>query len=99
MSNGINKFMAINTDNGQAENIMGKYMYYSLPNMVVKVDSVKSVCEQIGFPIEVNEKISITDAYRSATGEIYDRIEESVNGEKKVTRIYCRDKQRNDQNR
>ena len=94
MSNGINKCMAINTDNGQAENIMGKYMYYSLPNMVVKVDSVKSVCEQIGFPIEVNEKISITDAYRSATGEIYDRIEESVNGEKKVTRIYCRDNKR-----
>lgn len=59
MSNGINKFMAINTDNGQAENIMGKYMYYSLPNMVVKVDSVKSVCEQIGFPIEVNEKFQL----------------------------------------
>ena len=76
--------MIINTETGEKEEIIGKYMYYSLPNMVVKVDSVKSVCEQIGFPIEVNEKISITDAYRSATGEIYDRIEESVNGEKKV---------------
>lgn len=89
-------FMAINTGNGQSEEIMGKYVYYSLPNMIVKVDAVKSICEQIGFPVEVNEKISVTDAYRSATGAIYDRIVENVNGETKISRIYCRDNKRSD---
>ena len=87
-------FMVIKTDDAQSTEILGKYMYYSLPNMVVKVDKVKEICEAIGYPIAVNEKISITDAYRSATGEIYDRIVETVNDEKRVSKIYCRDNMR-----
>lgn len=94
--NSLNKFMAINTEDGKSEEVMGKYMYYSLPNLIVKADAVKRICEQIGFPIELNDKISVTDAYRSATGEIYDRIEEVIDGEKKITRIYCRDNKRSE---
>ena len=94
MSNNLQNYMAINTEDGKIQEIMGKYMYYSLPKLIVKAERVKEICRQIGFPIEVNENISATDAFRSATGEIYDRIEETENGGVKTVKIYCRDNKR-----
>lgn len=94
MSNNLQNYMAINTEDGKIQEIMGKYMYYSLPKLIVKAERVKEICRQIGFPIEVNENISATDAFRSATGEIYDRIEETENGGVKIVKIYCRDNKR-----
>lgn len=91
MFNRMENFMAINTAEGKVEEIMGKYMYYSLPKLIVKAERVKEICSQIGFPVEVNENISVTDAFRSATGEIHDRIEENLFGELKIVKIYCRD--------
>lgn len=91
MYNKMENLMAINTADGKVEEIMGKYMYYSLPKLIVKAERIKEICGQIGFPVQVNENISLTDAFRSATGEIYDRIEEDVNGEIKIVKIYCRD--------
>ncbi len=94
MRDKMEKYMVVNSEDGQSADILGKYMFYSLPTMVVKLDKVKEICEQINFPISVNDNISITDAYRSATGAIYDRIEETVGGAEKVSRIYCRDNMR-----
>lgn len=91
MSNKMENYMAINTADDNVEEIMGKYMYYSLPKLIVKAERVKEICNQIGFPIEVNDNISVTDAFRSATGEIHDRIEEKLFGELKIVKIYCRD--------
>ena len=86
------QFMVINSENGQQDEILGKYMYFSLPKLIIKADKVKEICEQIGFPVGVREKISITDAFRSATGEIYERIvEKNANGTVKTCLIYCRD--------
>ena len=90
----LEQFMAIHTADGQSGDILGKYMYYSLPKLIVKADRVREICEQIDFPIMVNENISPTDAFRSATGEIHDRIEEFANGDLRVCRIYCRDNKR-----
>ena len=90
----LEQFMAIHTADGQSGDILGKYMYYSLPKLIVKADRVREICEQIDFPITVNENISPTDAFRSATGEIHDRIEEIVGGDLRVCRIYCRDNKR-----
>lgn len=91
MLNKMENFMAINTADGKVEEIMGKYMYYSLPKLIIKAERVKEICEQIGFPVEVNENISVTDAFRSATGEIHDRIEDDLFGELRIVKIYCRD--------
>jgi len=90
----MEQLMAINSADGQSGDILGKYMYYSLPKLIVKADRVREICEQIDFPITVNENISPTDAFRSATGEIHDRIEELSGGELRVCRIYCRDNKR-----
>lgn len=89
-----NQFMAIRTEDGQLEEILGKYMYYSLPKLMVRVDKVKEICTQTGFPVAVNDHISITDAFRSATGALHDRITELYGGENLVRKIYCRDNQR-----
>lgn len=91
-----NMFMVINSQDGTQEEILGKYMYYSLPKLIIKAEKVKEICNKLGFPIGVNEKISITDAFRSSTGEIRDRIEENVDGDVTVRRIYCRDNKRTD---
>ena len=68
------KLRVINSEDGQTEEILGKYMYYSLPKLIIKAEKVKEICSQIGFPVSVNENISLTDAFRSATGEIRERI-------------------------
>ena len=94
MNNTMNQFMAIHTDDERNGDILGKYMYYSLPKLIIKAERVREICEQIGFPVTVNENISVTDAFRSATGEIHDRIEEPYGSEIKVCRIYCRDNKR-----
>ena len=90
----MEEFMAIHTADGESGDILGKYMYYSLPKLIVKADHVREICGQIDFPITVNENISLTDAFRSATGEIHDRIEKIVDGELRVCRVYCRDNKR-----
>lgn len=91
------KLMVINSADGQCEEILGKYMYYSLPHLIVKAEKIKEICGQIGFPIRVNEKISLVDAFKSATGVIRDRIEERFNGERFTRLIYCRDNKRVDE--
>ena len=88
--------MVINSENGQSEEILGKYMYYSLPKLIIKAERVKDICEQIGFPVRVNENISFTDAFRSATSEIYERLEDDCGGNVQIRRIYCRDNKRVD---
>lgn len=98
MSNNLQSYMAINTQDGRIEKIMGKYMYYSLPKLIVKADKVKEICRQINFPVEANERITLTDAFRNATGEIHDRIVETANGEIKITKIYCRDNKKAEKN-
>lgn len=83
--------MVIQSEDGKREEILGKYMYYSLPKLIVKAEKVNEICGQIGFPVSVNDKISLTDAFRSATGEIHDRIEEGTGNNKRIYKIYCRD--------
>ena len=61
--NNMNQFMAIHTDDERNGDILGKYMYYSLPKLIIKAERVREICEQIGFPVTVNENISVTDAF------------------------------------
>ena len=91
----MSKFMIINTENGEQSEIMGKYMYYSFPRLIVKRARVQEICDAIGFPVKVPDKASVTDAFKSATSNIYDRIQEENSD---VLKIYCRDNKRCDDN-
>lgn len=88
------KLMVINSADGQCEEILGKYMYYSLPKLAVKREKVEEICKQLKFPVKAVESTSLTDAFRSATGDIYDRKEEVTGGGVTIHRIYCRDNKR-----
>lgn len=92
------KLMVIHSEDGQTKEILGKYMYYSLPKLIIKAEKVKEICLQIGFPVSVNENISLTDAFRSATSEIRERIEENNGIGTQIRRIYCRDNKRTKEN-
>lgn len=96
MSNSLENYIAIKTEDGKIEEVMGKYMYYSLPRIIVKAERVKEICESIGFPVDVNEKVSLTDAFRSATSEIHHKIADTVNGEMRIVKVYCRDNKKSD---
>lgn len=37
------KLMVINSADGQCEEILGKYMYYSLPHLIVKAEKIKEI--------------------------------------------------------
>lgn len=88
------EFMAIHTNNTENEDIMGKYMYFSLPRLILKTERVNEICAQIGFPLTAKESITPTDAFKSATGEIHDKIEDDTLNGKVVYKIYCRDNMR-----
>lgn len=90
-------FIIVNREDGKSEDILGKFMYFSLPKLYVNVDTVNDICEQIGFPVKYNGKPPIIDAFRNATGEIHDRIEETVGLEKRICKIFCRDNMRVEQ--
>lgn len=90
----VKRLMIVNSETGEQEEILGKYMYYSFPKLIVKAEKVKDICEQIGFPVKVCDTPSITDAFRSATGNIYDKIDLETGGEIKTCKIYCRDNMR-----
>lgn len=84
--------MILNTKTGEREEILGKYLYYSFPKLIVKAERVNDICAQIGFPIAPSETPSITDAFLSATGDIHDRIaQQTADGETRICKIYCRD--------
>ncbi len=96
MSKSMEQFMVVNSATGEEQGILGKYMYYSLPKLIVKAEKVKEICDQIGFPFLLKDNIPVSDAFRSATGDIHDRIEESFGDEIKICRIYCRDNKKVD---
>ena len=90
------QLMAINVQNGNGDKILGKYLYYSFPRLIVPLERINEICDTLNFPVRANEKISLTDAFRSATGEIRERIEENNGLTKNIYRIYFRDNKRVD---
>ena len=86
------KFMVVNggTDEGQ---LLGKFIYYSLSNVLVEKDDVERICNAMNFPYS-GRRISVVDAFRNATGSVTRRIIAPNNGMQQIYRIYCRDNQR-----
>lgn len=90
--------MVINGANGESSDILGKFLYYSFPRMILNRKDFLDLVERYGFSSGVREKTSPTDAFRSATTDVKDRIVEERNGETNISRIYFRDNKRVDAN-
>ena len=87
--------MVINGGNGESSEILGKFLYYSFPRLIINRKEFLEFSRKIWFsPSSVRDKHSPIDAFRSATTDVKDRIVEEQNGEPNIARIYFRDNKR-----
>ena len=81
----------VGTSSGDEQHMLGKFLYFTLASVLVYRDELTKLCESAGMPYAGGKRLSISDAFRSATGDIRDRIVVRRNGERKIYSIYCRD--------
>jgi len=74
--------------------VLGKFLYFSLSNILIERDKLSEICEDMGLPIRPGARLGMIDAFKSATGDIYDRLVKKDGHELKVAKIYCRDNQK-----
>lgn len=56
-----------------AGDVLGKVLYYSLSSILIDRDELESLCDAVGFPKGRSNRTAMGDAFRSATGDIYER--------------------------
>ena len=59
---------------GDAEHVLGKFLYFSLANLLVDKEDLSELCDSMGIPYSAGNRLSTTDAFRSATGDIRVRV-------------------------
>ena len=80
--------------NGDETHVLGKFLYFSLSHLLVEKDELAALCDSLNIPHSVGSRVSVSDAFRSATGDIRDRLVSQQSGEAKIYAIYCRDNER-----
>jgi hypothetical protein len=84
----------IGAANGDEEHVLGKFLYFSLSHLLVEKDALADLCDGLNIPHSVGNRVSVSDAFRSATGDIRGRLVSQQSGETKIYAIYCRDNER-----
>ena len=79
---------------GDSQNMLGKLLYFSLPSVLVDKDDLRQLCVDMNIPYAGGNRLSVSDAFRSATGDVRDRIISEEYGERHIYQIYCRDNRR-----
>ena len=79
---------------GDSQNMLGKLLYFSLPSVLVDKDDLRQLCADMNIPYAGGIRLSVSDAFRSATGDVRDRIISEEYGERRIYQIYCRDNRR-----
>ena len=91
MEKAINFSDVIGAASGEHSNMLGKFLYFSLANVLVDKKELKKLCESLGMDCSCGKRLPVSDAFKSATGDIRDRITVRRDGEQKFYQIYCRD--------
>ena len=94
MNNIMNFQDIIGASQGEQSHMLGKFLYFSLSNILVEKDHLATLCGTLHIPYAGGKRISVADAFRSATGDIKDRLIIKQDGEQKIYAIYCRDNER-----
>ena len=77
--------MAVKGNSGE---VLGKLLYFSLGNVQVERDTLAVICRELDIAYSgAKRKNTSSDAFRSATGDLYERIVEGG----RVYKVYCRD--------
>lgn len=79
---------------GDKKHMLGKFLYFSLANLLVEKERLSKLCEDMGVPYAGGTRVSVSDAFRSATGDIRERIPVTSTGETNIYLAYCRDNKR-----
>lgn len=86
----INQFAAVQAD---GEGVLGKILYYSLSSILIDKQKLAQICEEIDFPYAGSKRVALADAFRRATGDIYDSKTVQDSYGTQVFKVYCRDNQ------
>lgn len=81
-------FAAVSQDGGD---VLGKVLYYSLSSILIDRDELESLCDAVGFPKGRSNRTAMGDAFRSATGDIYERRVVKTDSGPQIFKVYCRD--------
>ena len=84
----------IGTAQGDKAHMLGKFLYFSLANLLVEKDALARLCEDLNIPYTLSKRLPVSDAFRSATGDIRERVAVAGQGESKIYLAYCRDNKR-----
>ena len=84
----MDRFAAVHAD---GEDVLGKLVYYSLSSLLVEKDVLSGLCEDMGFPYRPSKRIAVADAFRSATGDIYEQKAVQTPDGPMVYKVYYRD--------
>ena len=85
----------IGAASGDEAHVLGKFLYFSLASILIDKEDFARVCEDtLGIPYAGGKRLSVSDAFRSATGDIRERIVVRRSGEQNIYAIYCRDNKR-----
>lgn len=79
-------FAAVPRDSGE---VLGKVLYYSLSSILIDREELKGLCDDMG--ISFSSRSSLGDAFRSATGDVYDRRVVKTDDGPQIFKVYCRD--------
>ena len=81
-------FAAVTQD---GDGVLGKLLYYSLSSVLVDRDELAGLCRSVGFPYKPGRRSAVADAFRSATGDICERLVLREPDGPQVIKVYCRD--------
>lgn len=84
----------IGATEGNKDHMLGKFLYFSLANLLVEKDALADLCASLNIPYSGGKRLSVSDAFRSATGDIQERIPVTRMGESHIYLAYCRDNKR-----
>lgn len=76
------------------DGVLGKMFVYTLPSVLVPFPELREICMSLGMDCGRIQKPSAADAFRSATGDIRERIPVTAMGETNIYLAYCRDNKR-----
>ena len=85
----MGNFIAVNDD---GEGVLGKILYYSLSSVLIHREKLTQICDDVGFNVSA-KRTAPADAFRSATGDIFESKTVKTPYGTEVFKVYCRDNQ------
>ena len=91
MDNILNMNDFLGAAEADRKHVLGKFLYFSLANLLVSKEELSTLCDNMGIPYTSGNRVSVSDAFRSATGDIRVRVPVTENGDANIYLAYCRD--------